>query len=90
MTERYELTFSRSSLRALQEVLPEKIAAAALEFILGPLREAPRRVGKPLRQPLEGHYSARRGDYRVIYRIIDNRLVIEIVKIDHRRDIYHR
>jgi len=35
-------------------------------------------------------YAARRGEYRVIYRIVDQRLVIEVVSVAHRRDVYHR
>lgn len=65
--------------------LPEKVAAAAVEFIYGPLAENPRRVGKALRRELEGLHSARRGDFRIIYRITD---VVTIVAIDHRADIY--
>ncbi|MCY7413098.1 MAG: type II toxin-antitoxin system RelE/ParE family toxin [Salinibacterium sp.] len=88
MIEQYEVVFTRSARRALEEELPEKIAAAAFEFIVGALRENPRRVGKPLREPLAPLYAARRGDYRVLYRIVDRRLVIEIVTIVHRRDAY--
>ena len=67
MTVPYEVLFSRSARRALEYDLPEKIAAAAYEFIVGDLRENPRRVGKPLREPLAPLYVARRGEYRVIY-----------------------
>jgi len=88
VTEQYEVVFTRSARRALEEELPEKIAAAAFEFIVGVLRENPRRVGKPLREPLAPLYSARRGEYRVLYRIVDRRLVIEVVTVTHRRDAY--
>ena len=67
--------------------LPEKAAAAAVEFIYGALAENPHRVGKPLRRELEGLHSARRGDFRIIYRITD---VVTIVAIDHRADIYRQ
>lgn len=56
---------------------------------MGPLRQDPRKIGKPLREPLAPLFSARRGEYRVIYRIIDQRLVIEVVSVVHRRDAYH-
>ena len=88
MTVPYEVLFSRSARRALEYDLPEKIAAAAYEFIVGDLRENPRRVGKPLREPLAPLYAARRGEYRVIYSIVDQRLLIEIVTVSHRRDAY--
>ena len=88
MSERYELRFSRSAKRALTHDLPEKIAAAAYEFITGVLADNPKRLGKQLNEPLYPLYSARRGEYRVVYRIIDEKLVIDIVAIVHRRDAY--
>ena len=88
MTDAYEVVFTRAARRALAEELPEQVAAAAFEFIMGALRDNPRRVGKPLREPLAPLYSARRGEYRVVYRIFDGRLLIEIVSIAHRRDVY--
>ena len=71
--------------RALS-TLPEKVATAAVEFIYGSLAENPRRVGKPLRNELEGLHSARRGDFRTIHRISD---VVTIIAIEHRADAYH-
>ncbi|CAN3700065.1 Toxin RelE [Microbacterium sp. MM2322] len=88
MNPEYDVVFTRAARRALERDLPEKVAAAAFEFIAGALRENPRRVGKPLREPLAPLYSARRGEYRVLYRIVDQKLVIEIVSIAHRRDAY--
>jgi mRNA interferase RelE/StbE len=68
--------------------LPEKAAAAAVEFIYGSLADNPYRVGKPLRNELEGLHSGRRGDYRVIYRINDDQRTIEIMALEHRSDAY--
>lgn len=90
MSVAYEVVFTRSARRALENTLPESVAAAAFEFIVGPLADNPRRVGKPLREPLAPLYSARRGEYRVLYRIEEQRLVIQIVTIEHRRDVYRR
>lgn len=88
MSERYEVRFSRSAKRALTHDLPEKIAAAAYEFITGILAGNPQRLGKQLNEPLYPLYSARRGEYRVIYRIVNEKVVIEIISIVHRRDAY--
>ncbi|OBH62252.1 plasmid stabilization protein [Mycobacterium intracellulare] len=74
--------------KALTDLLPESVAIACWEFIRGPLAENPRRVGKPLRGQLEGRYSARRGEFRVIYRIFDERVVVRVIHIAHRRDMY--
>ena len=65
--------------------LPEKVAAAAVEFIYGPVAENPRRVGKAFRRELEGLHSARRGDFRIIYRKSG---VVTIMALHHRVDIY--
>ena len=54
----------------------------------GPLVENPRRVGKMLRRELEGIWSARRGTYRVLYRINDQVDEVVVLRIDHRRDVY--
>jgi len=66
--------------------LPEKAAAAAVEFIFGPLAANPHRVGKALRFELEGLHSARRGDFRIIYRIGDD--VVTVLAVEHRSDVY--
>jgi mRNA interferase RelE/StbE len=86
----YQVVFTRAARRALESDLPEKVAAAAFEFIMGALRENPHRLGRPLREPLAPLYAARRGEYRVIYQIIDHALVIQVVSIVHRRDAYRR
>jgi mRNA interferase RelE/StbE len=72
----------------LAEELSEKVAAAVFEFIIGPLADNPHRVGKPLKGPLFPLYVARRGEYRVIYRIVLDLVVIEVVSVVHRRDAY--
>jgi mRNA interferase RelE/StbE len=85
---RYSLTLPVAARRALSETLPEQIAAAVWKFVNGPLLDNPYRVGKPLRFRLEGFFSARRGQYRVIYRVHDQEVVVEVVKISHRSDAY--
>ena len=84
----YGVRFTRSAKRALTHELPEKVATAAFEFILGALRQNPKRVGKQLGEPLFPLYSARRGEYRVLYRVLDAQVIIEVVTIVHRRDAY--
>jgi mRNA interferase RelE/StbE len=86
--EPYALRTTPTVRRALAETLPEAVAAAAYEFITGPLLEQPHRVGKQLLPPLDDRFSARRGTYRVIYRIDDKTHIVTIVDIGHRRDIY--
>ena len=88
MSGPYDVRFSRSAKRALTDVLPEAVAAAAYAFITGPLAENPQRLGKQLLEPLFPLWSARRGDYRVIFRIVEQEVVIEVVAVVHRRDAY--
>lgn len=83
---RYKLRLSSTARRALSETLPEQVAAAVWEFVTGPLLDNPHRVGKQLRFRLEGHYAARRGQYRVTYRILDDEVVVEVIKMSHRSD----
>lgn len=82
----YELEVAASAERALAR-LPEGVAAAVVEFMLGALVGAPRRVGHQLRE-LAGLWAARRGPYRVVYEIDDDRRVVVVLRIDHRADIY--
>lgn len=86
-SEPYEIFLASSAQRNLR-TLPEKVAAACLEFIHGPLADNPQRVGKPLQAPFEGQHSARRGPYRVVYRIDDDDHVVAVVGIIHRADAY--
>jgi mRNA interferase RelE/StbE len=87
VSEPYQVQLTARAARDLQR-LPEKVATACAEFIFGPLVENPWRVGKPLRDELVGLHSARRGDYRVVYAIVDGIRRIEIVHIDRRSDVY--
>jgi mRNA-degrading endonuclease RelE of RelBE toxin-antitoxin system len=86
----YTLRTTPTIRRALAERLPQVVAAAAYEFIAGPLLEAPYRVGKRLLPPMDDRFSARRGTYRTIYRVDDKAMTVTVVDIDHRRDVYHR
>ena len=51
-------------------------------------RENPRSIGKPLTGNLAGLWRYRVGDYRLIARIEDNRLLIVMVRIEHRSKVY--
>ncbi|MGH3251771.1 MAG: type II toxin-antitoxin system RelE family toxin [Trebonia sp.] len=74
----YELRTTSTVCRALSETLPEAVAAAAYEFIAGPLLADPHRIGKRLLPPMDDRFSVRRGTYRVIYRIDDKAHVVTV------------
>ena len=65
----YELIVARPAARAIAENLPDAVSAAVIEFITVSLLENPRRVGRELRNERAGIHCARRGSYRVLYRI---------------------
>ena len=85
---RYTLIIAPTARRQLAMHLPEAVAFAAHEFIVEALLDNPQRVGKRLRPPLDDRHSARRGTYRVIYRIDNAERTVTIVDIAHRRDAY--
>lgn len=86
--QRYELVIAPTARRQLAEQLPEPVAFAAYEFIVGPLLENPHRVGRQLRPPLDDRHSVRRGTYRVLYRIDDARRLVTVVGVFGRADAY--
>jgi mRNA interferase RelE/StbE len=88
VTDRYELVVASPAARALAEELPEAVAVAVIDLITGLLLDEPRRVGRELRYELAGIWAARRGTYRVLYRIDDTRREVTVIRIDHRRDVY--
>ena len=83
----FAIAWTTAARRALTR-LPEKVAVAVVEFLYGSLTGSPQRVGKPLKLGLEGLHSARRGDYRIIYRIDEERRLVTVIAIEHRSDVY--
>ena len=87
MSQVYEVRLASPARRDLRRV-PPRIVPAIVEFLYGELARKPKRVGKALERELEGYWSARRGPYRIIYRIDDDQLVVLVVNVDHRADVY--
>lgn len=84
----YELVVAGPAARAIAERLSEAVAAAVIDFITGPPLENPYRVGVALRRELEGIHAARRGTFRVLYRIEEDPRTVTVLRIDHRADVY--
>lgn len=83
----YNLKYTSRARRDLEK-LPEKIASACVSFIRSTIVENPYRVGKSLESSWEGHYTARRAEYRIIDTIDDNTVTVEVVTIKHRAQAY--
>lgn len=85
----WRVEFSSAAVRSLDR-LPEKVAAAVVEFTTGTLPTNPHRLSKQLQAELAGWRVARRGSYRVTFQILDHDRVLLVGRIDHRADIYRR
>jgi mRNA interferase RelE/StbE len=84
----YLVMLPRRARRNLNENLPLEVAIAATETIQRSIAVNPFRVAKPLDEPFDCYYSARRGTYRIIYRINEAKRLVEIHSVRHRRDAY--
>ncbi|MHB8318184.1 MAG: type II toxin-antitoxin system RelE family toxin [Acidimicrobiales bacterium] len=83
----YDVRFAASARRDLRRI-PPRIVPAIVEFAFGDLAREPLRVGKPLKRELAGTFSARRGPYRLLYRVDDEAARVYFLRIDHRADVY--
>lgn len=84
----YRLIVTPSAARTLAIDLPEAVATAVLEFVTGVLLENPHQSGKPLHAPLAGRWVARRGQYRVVYKIDSAAEIVTVLHISHRATAY--
>lgn len=83
----YEVLVTARARRDLER-LPERVVPAVIEFMFGDLATSPYRVGKPLKRQLEGNHGARRGSYRVLYRIDDDSARVIVLRVAHRSEVY--
>ena len=84
-----EVRFAASARRDLRHI-PPRVVPATVESAYGDVAREPRRVGKPLQRELAGTFSARRGPYRLLYRVDDEAAQVYILRIDHRTDVYRQ
>ena len=85
----WSVRLSPSASRALER-LPLKIATAIAAFITELMPTDPYRLSKPLRYEFAEWRVARRGDYRVTFRLIEEDRVLYIGRIEHRAHVYRR
>jgi mRNA interferase RelE/StbE len=77
---------ARRELRKLDTTIQLTILRYLRERIIG--ASDPRRFGKPLRRNLAGLWRYRVGDYRLICRLEKDRLVVLVLQVGHRREVY--
>lgn len=82
---RYELRFKPSVAKDLRGI-PSADVRRILTRI-ETLREDPRPPGSEKLSAQE-RYRLRQGDYRILYNVLDGELIVEIVKVGHRREVY--
>ncbi|MBU1998265.1 MAG: type II toxin-antitoxin system RelE/ParE family toxin [Candidatus Omnitrophota bacterium] len=84
----YNLEFSRLAGRELEKIyrIDKQLYFRFIAAVEG-LKTNPF-LGKYLKGRLAGNYSLRVGNYRVIYSIYKNRLLIYIIDLGHRREVY--
>lgn len=84
---RYTIELTRTAFKHLQAIdvrYRRLISKAIDELAFTPM------IGLPLKGILKGYFKLRVAHYRIIYRRIDSRLVIFIIDIGHRKDIYRK
>jgi mRNA interferase RelE/StbE len=84
---RYELMFKNSVAKDLR-ALPKSDVAKVLERI-DALRDDPRPPGSE-RLSAQERYRVRQGSYRILYGIEDQQVVVTVVKVGHRREVYRQ
>lgn len=82
----FHLTYLDVVVREDIPLLPKTMRARIKKAIEDRLGVDPVGFGKPLRYSLKGHRRLRVGDYRIVYRIDGNNVIIAAIK--HRKDIY--
>lgn len=73
---------AKKEIDKLQPNIKERIGNALLLLAEDPF------IGKALKADLEGLYSYRVGDYRIIYDIVRRSLIVQVLKVMHRREVY--
>ena len=82
----YNVEYAKGVLKDFKK-LPGEIKEKALGVVETLLAKDPF-VGKPLKGPYKGLWKYRIGDYRVVYAIESDRLVIFVLRIRHRKNVY--
>lgn len=82
----YRIEWKHSALKELKQ-LPKDVVARIIRAV-GQLPENPYPSGIRKLVGSENSYRIREGDYRILYSIVSSTLIIEIIRIGHRKDVY--
>ena len=84
----YRIEWKRSAIKELKS-LPKEVVARIVQAV-GQLTENPFPPGVKKLVGSERTYRIREGSYRVIFTVAPSSLVIEIIRVGHRKDVYNR
>lgn len=84
--EKYKVSIKRSAVKEI-EAIPQKKERKRIIRRIGQLAIDPRPPGS---KKLSGNdrYRIRQGSYRIVYGIEDNELIVVVVRVGHRKDVY--
>ena len=82
----YKVELKKTAEKSLLK-LPKPVIAKVIDLLQG-LADEPRPNGCKKLTGSTNTYRIRTGDYRVVYSIFDDVLIIDVVKIGHRKEIY--
>jgi mRNA interferase RelE/StbE len=82
----YKIIFAPRAKKQISK-LPAHIKSRIGDTLMSVIAKDPF-IGKALKAELEGLYSYRIGDYRIIYSILKTKLIVQVVKVMHRREVY--
>lgn len=85
--EKYSIKYTKEAKRKIEKLDPS--IRVLIKKVIKSLSSNPYK-GKPLSYELAGLYSLRTSDYRIIYRIKEKQLIIIVISVGHRREIYKR
>ena len=85
-SEEYSIEWKRSAVMELRQ-LPKKVVPRVVRAVEG-LRLNPFPAGVRKLSGAEHTYRIRIGSYRIIYSVYTSRLIIEVIRVGHRRDVY--
>jgi mRNA interferase RelE/StbE len=86
---RYRIEYAYEFKRMVRKI-PKNIQNRIKEAIDKRLTEYPNESGKELSKEWKGHRRLRVGDYRIIYKVLENVVTVFIIEIDHRKDVYDK
>lgn len=84
---RYSVRIKRSATREIEGIAPKKVRQRIVGRIAS-LADDPRPPGCEKLSDRDDRYRVRQGSYRIVYSVVDLELIVWVVKVGHRKDVY--